>query len=1054
MKLLLALPLFIIGSLISNTQENGQTKIYSEFLNGDNIPSEYLWSSSLLYHSLRESQKRNFLDNIQNEAIRNIFETTGSRSSILELSLSFEDENLLLAYLLNQPDYNLRQEAFQKFYNSFDSNAELENLNKSIVEEVQITFEKFNLSGFPFAAFLLNHYYSAVRVINKSYFESILEHFDDFNANSELLENLLVYAQFNSYYVLERFSDIEFSYQKFIDLPHFPISSDLRDYYWSLDFVMYQTGNIDKSLEVQRKFTIPLTEYLQDEATLRSIYSSHGVNLHILGKYQEARKVFQEVLEWSDDLSDQDLTQLYNNLSLVYFKTGESSKYVETQLKALEHAKTYDNYDNQIKIYRNLHVFYRMNQNPALALRYIDEAAELAESISNTDDLIKIYISKAVFERRNNEDMAKALSLLDKAESLIDENTPSRSVIRILSEKAEFLNSQGDFDTSIELQNQIVDIGKAQSDPSTFLEATIEVADLELKRQNYGNAKRLLQQFKNHDISVVDFSVLTLAQLIEAQLAHEDEEYARAEQRYKQTTELVLERARYSADSETGYWTVESEYLQLFESYADFLIERDKFEEAVQLLDRVKTINDASMLQNPLIASKQLTEEQLSKDRQITHEMENLRSRAFTATGDVKLELNTQIERLQAQKKELHQQDRSLDNINTERPIWSVQRSLTSNQILLHVTNINDNYYISKVTPSSIDVEKFELTQKRKELFEGAIESMVTGRTDLELLFEVGQSIGLDQLPSTVSSVIMMADGYLHQLPLDVIPLEQPDNPFSYGSTRYFVEDIDTRHLNHLGELFEKFKQEKEYERDFSGFGVADFQNETTGRTLITLPRAPEEIKTISDNLTRFSRKEEFTNLKATPRSFREAAGNSRILHMATHSEISESDPLFSRIHLVPDSDSDDQTNQIFAYELFDLNLNNELIMLNSCESGGDRSIQGSGIMGISRALHYAGAKSLILNAWSVNDQFAAEFANIFYTHINAGETKSRALQLAKVDFIKNSNANPHFWGPYILNGNNEPLIQKRGANVGNWLVALIFVAGFILVSRTRQRAA
>ena len=83
-----------------------------------------------------------------------------------------------------------------------------------------------------------------------------------------------------------------------------------------------------------------------------------------LGKYQEARKVFQQALQRSNNLSDQNLTRLYNNLSLVYFKTGESGKYIETQLRALEHSKTYDNYEHQIRIYRNLHVFYRMNQNP------------------------------------------------------------------------------------------------------------------------------------------------------------------------------------------------------------------------------------------------------------------------------------------------------------------------------------------------------------------------------------------------------------------------------------------------------------------------------------------------------------------------------------------------------------------------------------------------------------------------------------------------------------------------------------------------------------------
>ena len=972
----------------------------------------------------------------------------------LELSYHFEDENLLLAYLLNQPDYNLRLKAYNKFYESYDSNHSLKDLSRNIVEKKSISFNEFSLVNYPFTAFLLNHYYSTVRVVNKNYFESILEHYNNFSIKNELLRDLMISAQFNSHYLLDQFSEITKNFQKYIAIPQFPISKDLRDYFWGLDYVMYQTGNIDKSLEIQRNFTIPLTEYLQDKASLNSIYSSHGSNLYTLGKYQEAREIFQQVLQRSDGLNNQDLSMLFNNLSLVYFKTGESGKYIETQLQALEHAKTYNNYDHQISIYRNLNIFYRKNQNPALALGYINQATDLAESTSNTEALIDIYISKAAFEKEFMVNYNEALTLLNKAESLINESTLNRSIIRILSEKADILHLRGNLIESIEIHNKIVEIGKELSDSSVFLEAVIEVARIELKRKNFGNAKRLLTQFKNHDISVVDFSVLTLAQIVEAKLAWEDGDFSKAEQRYRETADLVLERARYSADFETGYWTVENEYLELFESYADFLIERGKSEEAVQLLDRVKTINDASILQNPLITSRQLTEEQLAKDKQLTRKMEGLRRRAFTATGPKKLELNTQIERLQAQKRELHQKDRSLTGVNTVNPIWSVQRSLSSNQILLHVTSVNDNYYISKISSTSVSIEKLEITQEKVELFEGAIESMITGRTDLELLYKVGRAIGVDQLPSAVTSVIMMADGYLHQLPLDVIPLEKPESPFSYGSAKYLVEEIDTRNLNHLGELFETNTSESEFESDYSGFGVADFQNESTGRDLINLPRAPDEIRSIANNLTRFSRKTEYTEFNATPQTFRQAAGNSRILHLATHSEISESDPLFSRIHLVPDSESDDQTNQIFAYELFELNLNNELIMLNSCESGGDRSIQGSGIMGISRALHYAGAQSLILNAWSVNDQFAAEFANLFYTHINAGETKSRALQLAKIDFIKNNNSNPHFWGPYILNGDNEPLIQKRGANFGNILVALVFAAGFLLVSRSRQRAA
>lgn len=1041
---------------LSFSQNSDTDKIYSDLLQETIISTEILWSWTLLYHSSDEKNKREILERIPSERFKRALDTTSTRNSILQLSEEFDDETLFSVYLLNEDDKTERLRQFTSFYEKFSSTVELNEINYKIANEEIIDPYLHDFKNSPTLLYFLNEY-TLLSVIDERLFKKTIEFKKDFYPTLRLTEiqrEMLNAAFFYSFYSTNQFSEIEKLYSSLSNFELFPPSYPKRNIFWSLDYVMYYTGNIDKSLEVQRNFTIPLTEYLQDYTSLNSIYSSHGGYLYTLGKYKEAKEIFQQVLERADDLSNQDLTMLYNNLSLVYFKTGESGKYIDYQLQALEHAKTYDNYAYQIKIYKNLHVFYRKNQNPALAQSYIDQAAELAESISNIEELIAIFISKAAFEKSTLGNYDKALTLLNEAKSLSNDATSNRSIIRVLSEKADILQSQGNLTESIDLQNRIVEIGKEQSDPSIFLEAVIEVAGLELKQKNYGNAQRLLTQFKSHDISVVDFSVLTLAQIVEAKLAREDGNFARAEQRYRQTTDLVMERARYSADLETGYWTVEGEYLELFESYADFLIERGKFEEAVQLLDRVKTINDASLLQNPLITSRQLTEEQLAKDRQITREMESLRRQAFTATGNRKLELNTQIERLQAQKRELHKQDRSLTGLNMTNPVWSVKRSLSGNQVLLHVTSVNDNYYISEISPSSVSIDKLEITPERRALFERAIDSMITGRTDLELLYRVGEAIGIHKLPANVTSIIMMADGYLHQIPLDVIPINKPESPFSYGSAKFLVEEIDTRHLNHLGELFETNNEDREYERDFSGFGVADFQNESTGRNLITLPRAPDEIRSISDNLTRFINKEEFTELKATPQTFRMAAGNSKILHMATHSEISESDPLFSRIHLVPDSESDDQTNQIFAYELFDLNLNSELIMLNSCESGGDRSIQGSGIMGISRALHYAGAQSLILNAWSVNDQFAAEFANAFYFHINEGETKSRALQLAKIDFIKNNNSNPHFWGPYILNGDNKPLIQKRGANFGNVLVALIFVAGFLLVSRTRQRAA
>ena len=124
-------------------------------------------------------------------------------------------------------------------------------------------------------------------------------------------------------------------------------------------------------------------------------------------------------------------------------------------------------------------------------------------------------------------------------------------------------------------------------------------------------------------------------------------------------------------------------------------------------------------------------------------------------------------------------------------------------------------------------------------------------------------------------------------------------------------------------------------------------------------------------------------------------------------------------------NNSDDQLTSLYAYELFDIQMNSELVMLNSCSSGSGSYLQGSGIMGISRALRYAGAKSLALNLWSVNDKAASEFATSFYTAINEGSSKWEAMRTAKLSLLKTGNANPYYWGSYMLIGNSSPLTKK-----------------------------
>lgn len=1031
-----------------------QLQYYTEVLNSEEVQAVDIWGATILYNSLNVDDAKEFLERLDSDKTASILLGNSTSLTMLQFSKVYKDEQLLLAYLLNEDSGKKRIQEFNEFYADYSSHPRLKTVNSKVARNEKLEESFYDSLHDPFTIFLLDNYTRLVQVLTDEFYFYVKNNWQELSRNTDLSsleQELLLASYFNSLYTLNQFGEINKIYSKLKNLDLFPLSYEKRNLYWGLDYVMYSLGQLDRSLEVQRQYSIPLSDYLGDQAGLDSIYSSYGSYLYILGKYREARKVFETTLARSEDFGDEKLTLLYNNLSLVYFKTGESGKYIDTQLKALEHAKASQNYDDQIEIYRNLHIFYRKNQNFDMARKYIDEAAELAKQIGNDEDLSSIFVSKSVFESNFIGDLQHAEQYLDQAEERLQKNSSSRFKIRILSERAQLLKKRHKYKESLDLESEISDLALNQNNTSLVLEKLVQRAELQIIMGNFTEASELLQDFKTHDISVVDFSILTLSRMLMAQLHHHKGEFTEAEQIYRETTDMVMERARYSADRETGYWTIEQEYMQLFEAYADFLIDRKKPDDAVLLLDRVKTINDASMLQNPLITSTDLTEEQLSRDRQITKKMEQLRRKLFVATGDERLELNNRLSRLQAQKRELFKHQRAMPANEKEISIWNTQRRLKNDQMLLHLTNVNGNYYISRITRSSAEIDKIEITDNLEALFEETIHGIVNGSVDLTKLYRVGQILDIGSLSDTYSSLILMPDGYFHQLPVDVLPVSEPASSHSYGATTYLIEKMDVRRLNSLSDIGSRSRNSGEFEYDYAGFGVSDFENGSTDRSLISLPQAPGEVQDINKNLNRFSRRVSYIEKEATPRKFRQMAGKSRILHMATHSEISESDPLFSQLHLLPDGSSNDSKNQIFAYELFDLNLNNELVMLNSCESGGDRAIQGGGIMGLSRALTYAGAQSLVLNAWSVNDQFAADFAEEFYKHINNGESKSRALQLTKIDFIKSKNANPHYWGPYILNGNNRPLIQKPGANLGSWILAALFIAGFILVSRSRQ---
>jgi CHAT domain-containing protein len=155
------------------------------------------------------------------------------------------------------------------------------------------------------------------------------------------------------------------------------------------------------------------------------------------------------------------------------------------------------------------------------------------------------------------------------------------------------------------------------------------------------------------------------------------------------------------------------------------------------------------------------------------------------------------------------------------------------------------------------------------------------------------------------------------------------------------------------------------------------------------------------------------SNFKSTDLS------NFKYIHFATHGLVNESKPELSRIFLSPDNSDD---GSLFSGEIYNLNMNVSLVTLSACETGLGKVEKGEGVMGLSRALMYAGAQNLIVSLWKVSDSSTADLMVSFYGDLvyNSGKPNfSSALRKAKISLINSEKySDPYYWAPFILVGN------------------------------------
>lgn len=145
-----------------------------------------------------------------------------------------------------------------------------------------------------------------------------------------------------------------------------------------------------------------------------------------------------------------------------------------------------------------------------------------------------------------------------------------------------------------------------------------------------------------------------------------------------------------------------------------------------------------------------------------------------------------------------------------------------------------------------------------------------------------------------------------------------------------------------------------------------------------------------------------------------------RYVHFATHGYLDSERPEFSALVLsLVDKDGRQQSGFLYAYEIYNLNLPAEVVVLSACETGLGKEIRGEGLVGLTRGFMYAGSPRVVVSLWSVNDRATAELMARFYQKMMKENLRpAAALRAAQIEMWKSNQWNqPYYWAAFALQG-------------------------------------
>jgi CHAT domain-containing protein/tetratricopeptide (TPR) repeat protein len=273
----------------------------------------------------------------------------------------------------------------------------------------------------------------------------------------------------------------------------------------------------------------------------------------------------------------------------------------------------------------------------------------------------------------------------------------------------------------------------------------------------------------------------------------------------------------------------------------------------------------------------------------------------------------------------------------------------------------------------------------------------------------------------------------LSYIPFDALLTQMPDTSvMNFRNLNYLIKDYVVNYSYSAALLYDFSEQKKKSSKSLLVFspqylaGEPRIDPETSVQYFLNpLPGAADEVKGVSRNI----KSDIFMNNYAQENEFKDRVSEFDVLHLAMHTIINDSLPMFSKLVFSKPGLKSSEDGYLNTYEIYNMKLNARLAVLSACATGTGKLQKGEGVMSMARGFIYAGCPSIVMTLWQVEDKSGVKIMEDFYYYLSKGKRKDVALRMAKLNHLETSDpltAHPHYWLGYVSIGNSEPLFTSK----------------------------